>query len=60
MSAIFPVLQRSRSIRRTNLALLDQWVQNEPLIRYIKPKTAIVALLKYDLGMKYRDFLALT
>lgn len=50
------ILHRSRLITRTNLALLDQWVQNEPLISYVKPKAATVALLKYDLDMKSRDF----
>lgn len=50
------ILQRSRLITRTNLALLDQWVQNEPLISYVKPKAATVALLKYNLHMKSRDF----
>lgn len=50
------ILQRSRLITRTNLALLDQWVQGEPLISYVKPKAATVALLKYELDMKSRDF----
>lgn len=50
------ILQRSRLITRTNLALLDQWVQGEPLISYVKPKAATVALLKYELNMKSRDF----
>ena len=50
------ILRRSRQITRTNLAMLDTWVANEPLISYIKPKSATVALLKYDLDMSSREF----
>ena len=50
------ILERSRTITRTNLAMLDEWVTNEPLISYIKPKSATVALLKYDIDMPSRDF----
>jgi aspartate/methionine/tyrosine aminotransferase len=38
------------------LALLDEWVQNETLISYVKPKAATVALLKYYLDIKSRYF----
>ena len=50
------ILERSRNITRTNLAMLDEWVNNEPLISYVKPKAATVALLKYDVDMLSRDF----
>ncbi|WDE10419.1 aminotransferase [Thalassomonas haliotis] len=50
------ILARSRKITRENLALLDAWVAKEPLISYIKPKSATVALLKYDLEMGSREF----
>lgn len=50
------ILERSRRITRTNLAMLDEWVNNEPLISYVKPKAATVALLKYDVDMPSRDF----
>jgi aspartate/methionine/tyrosine aminotransferase len=50
------ILARSRSITRENLAMLDAWIANEPLISYIKPKSATVALLKYDLDMSSREF----
>jgi aspartate/methionine/tyrosine aminotransferase len=50
------ILERSRNITRTNLAMLDEWVNNEPLISYVKPKAATVALLKYDVDMPSRDF----
>lgn len=50
------ILARSHEMTRTNLKILDEWVQNEPLISYVKPKSATVALLKYDLPMSSRDF----
>jgi len=50
------ILQRSRQMTRTNLAILDEWIAKEPLISYIKPKSATVALLKYDLDISSRDF----
>ncbi len=50
------ILQRSRQLTRTNLAILDKWVANEPLISYIRPKSATVALLKYHIDMGSREF----
>jgi len=50
------ILARSRQMTRTNLAMLDDWIAKEPLIDYIKPKSATVALLKYDLDISSRDF----
>ena len=50
------ILQRSRSITRTNLAILANWVENEPLISWVKPQSGTTALLKYDLDVPSRDF----
>ena len=50
------VLARSREITRGNLAMLDDWVSNEPRISWVKPSSGTVALLKYDLPMSSRDF----
>jgi aspartate/methionine/tyrosine aminotransferase len=50
------LLARSRSITRTNLAILADWVEKEPLISWTKPKAGTTALLKYDLDMTSRDF----
>lgn len=50
------ILERSRKITRENLRILDEWIENEPLISYIKPKSGTIALLKYDLDMSSRDF----
>lgn len=50
------ILKRSREITRHNLAVLDEWVRVEPSITYVKPKSATLALLKYDFDMPSRDF----
>lgn len=50
------VLARSQSITRGNLAILEEWVSNEPLISWVKPRSGTIALLKYDLPMNSRDF----
>ena len=50
------LLSRSRDITRTNLAVLDQWITNEPAISYVKPKSGTTALLKYDLDISSREF----
>jgi len=41
------ILARNRSIVRSNLAILDQWVNAEPAISYVKPAAGTTALLKY-------------
>jgi aspartate/methionine/tyrosine aminotransferase len=50
------ILSRSRAITRTNLALLSNWVDREPLISWVKPQSGTTALLKYNLDMPSRDF----
>lgn len=44
------ILERSRSIVRKNLAILDEWVQQEPAITYVKPTGGTTALLQYSSG----------
>ena len=50
------VLARSRAITRENLATLENWVANEPLISWVKPRSGTTTLLTYDLDMPSRDF----
>lgn len=50
------ILARSREITRTNLAILDDWVAGEPLISYLRPRSATITLLRYHLDMPSRDF----
>lgn len=49
------ILARSRVITRTNLRLLADWVEREPRISWVKPKSGTTALLKYDLPTSSRD-----
>ena len=50
------VLARSCEITRGNLALLEEWVSQEPRISWVKPHSGTVGLLNYDLPMSSRDF----
>ena len=50
------VLARSKSITRGNLAILSDWVEQQPLISWVKPQSGTTALLKYDIDIKSRDF----
>ncbi|MBO5557033.1 MAG: aminotransferase [Oscillospiraceae bacterium] len=43
------LLARSRGIVWENLAILDAWVQSEPLVHYVKPRAGTTALVYYDL-----------
>lgn len=49
-------LERSRGIVRENLSLLDQWVEKEPHISYVKPKAGTTALLYYDFELPSETF----
>jgi len=50
------IIARSQKITKENLKILDAWIENEPLISYIKPKSGTIALLKYNLDISSRDF----
>ncbi|MBN9046348.1 MAG: aminotransferase [Rhizobiales bacterium] len=50
------ILRRSHEITRTNLAVLSEWVDSEPLISWVKPQSGTTALLKYDLPMTSEEF----
>lgn len=50
------VLNRSLKIVRENLAVLDEWVNQEPSITYVKPRAGTTAMLKYDLPMTSEEF----
>jgi aspartate/methionine/tyrosine aminotransferase len=50
------ILSRNRDIVRTNLAILDRWVAQEPAISYVKPKAGTIALLKYGFDMPSKEF----
>ncbi|HEV7304746.1 aminotransferase [Ensifer sp.] len=50
------ILARSQGITRANLAILSDWVEAEPLISWVKPRSGTTALLKYDLSMTSEAF----
>ena len=50
------VLSRSHAITRGNLALLSDWVADQSLISWVKPKSGTTALLQFDLPMTSREF----
>ena len=50
------ILERSRAITRTNLEILSDWVDAEPRISWVKPKSGTTALLAYDADIVSRDF----
>lgn len=50
------LLARSKAITRGNLAVLADWVAQEPLITWVTPKSGTTALLKFNLPMTSRDF----
>jgi aspartate/methionine/tyrosine aminotransferase len=50
------LLERSRRITRGNLAMVESWITEQPLISWVKPKSGTTAFLKFDLPMTSRDF----
>ena len=50
------LLARSQSITRENLAILDNWVNQEPRIDWVKPRAGTTAMLKLDIPMSSREF----
>lgn len=50
------LLARSQSITRENLAILDNWVNHEPRVDWVKPRAGTTAMLKLDIPMSSRDF----
>jgi len=50
------ILERSQKITRENLAILADWVESEPLISWVRPRSGTTALLKLALDLPSRDF----
>lgn len=50
------MIARSQSITRGNLAVLEDWIADEPRISWVKPRSGTTAMLRYDLPMASRDF----
>jgi aspartate/methionine/tyrosine aminotransferase len=50
------VLGRSRRITRTNLAILDAWMGEQPAVGWVKPRSGTTALLHLHADVPSRDF----
>lgn len=50
------LLQRNRKIVRENLQILDDWIQSEPHVSYVKPKAGTTALVYYDFDIPSYEF----
>lgn len=50
------LLNRSRDIVRENLKILDNWVNSEPHVSYVKPQAGTTALVYYDLDIPSYTF----
>lgn len=50
------ILERNHAIVRENIEILNDWVNKEPYITYIRPKAGTTAFLKYDLNMPSETF----
>lgn len=50
------ILKRNRQIVRTNLAILDQWVNTQTHVSYVKPEAGTTTLVYYDLNIPSRAF----
>ncbi|MER7152551.1 aminotransferase [Streptomyces lydicus] len=50
------ILARSHQITRTNLAVLDAWVNSRDDISYVKPASGTTALLRYDAPIGSYEF----
>lgn len=50
------ILERNRAIVRENLAILDEWIQKQPHLHYIKPQAGTTALVDYDFDMSSIEF----
>jgi len=50
------ILERNRTIIHKNIGLLDEWVEKEAKLSYIRPKAGTTAFIKYDLDMPSEEF----
>ena len=50
------LLIRNKALVRENLAILDKWVSENPLVHYVKPQAGTTALVYYDLDIPAEDF----
>ena len=49
------ILDRAHRITRKNLKILSDWIDSEPLLSWVPPKSGTTALIKYDLPIESRQ-----
>lgn len=50
------LLRRNHNILRTNLSILDAWLETEPRLACIRPRSGTTAWVRLDVGASSRDF----
>ncbi len=50
------VLARAQTITRGNLAMLSDWIDTQPLLSFVRPRSGTVALIKVELPVTSEDF----
>lgn len=50
------LLERNKKIVRDNLAILDEWVNTEKHVSYVKPQAGTTSLVYYDMPVDSYDF----
>ncbi|HGK7333671.1 TPA: aminotransferase [Streptococcus suis] len=50
------ILKRNRRILEENLAILDQWMEKEPLVSYIRPAVVSTSFVKIAVDMPMEEF----
>jgi len=50
------VLARAHKITRGNLKMLAEWIEAEPKLSWVRPRSGTTALVKFELPMTSRDF----
>jgi len=50
------IVNRSKSIIKNNLEIIDSWIERNPGFSYVKPKAGPVIVIKYDLDMPSKMF----
>ncbi|HEM6261357.1 TPA: aminotransferase [Streptococcus suis] len=50
------ILKRNRRILEENLAILDQWIEEEPLVSYIRPAVVSTSFVKIAVEMPMEEF----
>jgi len=56
LEAAEAVLERSRAITRGNLAILSDWIDSQPLLSWVRPRSGTTALVRYDAPVTSREF----